>query len=231
MNERGTEAHVVEARVHGRYLVVAPESDVRGILIGFHGYAQSAADCLAELELVPGAERWALAAVDGLHAFYDRKGEKVLRSWMTRDLRAETIHDNVLYVRAVIEGLRRRFGWRTPVAVFGFSQGASMAWRAALLGGHEVAAVVALAGDVPPELAELPASTPFPRRVLLARGERDEWYGAAKLEADLALLAPRGCDVEALAFDGGHEWTETFRAALAVLLGQIASAAPAEPAT
>jgi predicted esterase len=113
--------------------------------------------------------------------------------------------------------VRRRFGWRLPVVLLGFSQGASMAWRTALLGGHEVEAVVALAGDVPPELADLPPA-PFPRRALLARGEGDDWYSEAKREADVALLAARHIDVTKVTVPGGHEWSQPLRVAVGELL-------------
>jgi predicted esterase len=111
------------------------------------------------------------------------------------------------------------------VSVLGYSQGASMAWRAAVLGGHECAAAIALAGDVPPELAELPASVAFPRRALLARGAEDESYTAEKLELDRSRLAPRGVEVETLTFAGGHEWTDELRAAAGALLARVASGA------
>jgi dienelactone hydrolase len=85
-----------------------------------------------------------------------------------------------------------------------------------------VAAVVALAGDVPPELAQLPPSTPFPKRALLARGDADTWYDAAKLTTDRERLAGRGVEIEELVFPGGHEWTDPFREATARLLGRVA---------
>lgn len=217
------ETHVVEARTHGRYLVRAPQGPARGILVGFHGYLEDAAKCLADLESIPRLEDWALVAIDALHAFYARSSGsgRVVRGWMTRDLREESIEDNVLYVRGVLDALRPRFGWRLPVAVLGFSQGASMAWRAAVLGGHEIAAAVALGGDVPPELGALPAPTPFPPRALIARGESDEWYTEEKLESDRALLEPRGVELELLRFAGGHEWSDPFRGAVAGLLAGI----------
>jgi predicted esterase len=214
------ERHLVEARTHGRYLAHPPAGPPRGILIGFHGYRENAERHLADLETIPGLDEWALIAVDALHAFYSRESGsgRVVRGWMTRDLREESIDDNVRYVRGILETVRRRFGWRLPVAMLGFSQGASMGWRAAVLGGHEIGAVIALAGDIPPELGDLPASTPFPARALIARGEQDEWYTEARVEADLELLEGRGTAVETVVFAGGHEWTEPFRSAAAALL-------------
>jgi predicted esterase len=140
---------------------------------------------------------------------------------MTRELREQAIEDNVLYVRGILEAVRARSGWRLPVAVLGFSQGAAMAWRSALLAGHEIAGAIALGGDVPPELGELPESSPFPRVALLARGDADDWYTADRLEADLRLLAARATRVEALTFAGGHEWTDEFRAAAGALLAGL----------
>jgi len=216
----GVERHVVETRTHGRYLLRPPAGEAAGILVGFHGYMESAERHLEELERIPDCESWALVAVDALHAFYARSsGEgRVVRGWMTREMRDEAIEDNVRYVRGILESVRRRFGWKLPVATLGFSQGASMAWRAALLVGHEVAAAIALAGDVPPELGELAPESPFPRRALLARGERDEWYTAERMGRDRELLAGRGVEVECLTFAGGHEWSDRFRQAAASLL-------------
>ena len=54
-----------------------------------------------------------------------------------------------------------------------------MAFRAGLLGARKADAVLALGGDVPPELLADPR-TEFPR-VLLARGSRDEWYAEEKM--------------------------------------------------
>jgi predicted esterase len=214
------ETVVIPALTRGRYRLRPPCGEARGILVGFHGYLEDAERHLDELEAIPGLDGWARVAVDALHAFYARSSGtgRVARGWMTRDLREEAIEDNVRYVRGVLEAVRARFGWELPLALLGFSQGASMAWRAALLCGHEVAAVIALGGDLPPELADLPPESPFPARALLARGLADEWYTEERLAADLERLAPRGVASEVLRFAGGHEWTEDFRTRVGELL-------------
>ncbi|MCZ7650014.1 MAG: phospholipase [Thermoanaerobaculia bacterium] len=218
-----TEVHAVAARTRGRYLLRPPAGEARGILAGFHGYAQDAAALLSDLGELPGGEGWAVASVDALHAFYARSaGGRPVRSWMTRDLREEAIADNAAYVADVLARLRERFGASLPIVLVGFSQGAAMAWRAALLAGHETAAVAALGGDLPPELGELPAGQPFPPRALLARGTADEWYTAERMEADRGALAARGTAVTTLEFPGGHEWSDPFRAALGELLAETA---------
>jgi predicted esterase len=88
-----------------------------------------------------------------------------------------------------------------------------MAYRAALLGAHAPAGVIALAGDIPPELkAPDTAVRPWPP-VLLATGARDIWFTPTRLADDVAFLESCGIPCESLVFDGGHEWTDAFREA------------------
>lgn len=211
---RETELHSIATPTHGRYLVRRPARPPALLLVGFHGYRENATRHLAELERIPGAENWALLAVDALHAFYAGSTGEVLRGWMTRELREEAIQDNVAYVRRILDVVRPEVGWTVPLAFLGFSQGASMAWRAALLTGHGGAPapkVVALAGDIPPELAS--HAGPFPKEVLIAHGDKDEWYDQTKLSADVQLLQTKGIRPQTLTFDGAHVWTDEFRQA------------------
>lgn len=199
------ESRLVTTRTHGRYLLRRSLDPPTLLVVGFHGYRENAARHLAELERIPGADRWELVAIDALHAFYAGSTGEVIRGWMTRELREESIADNVSYVRTILDAVRRELGWELPLAFVGFSQGASMAWRTSILAGHGTGSVVALAGDIPPELDRLEA--PFPQRVLLAHGDGDEWYNPAKRGEDEALLARHAVSPEILVFQGGHEWT------------------------
>ena len=87
---------------HGRTLIKdpTPPSSPHRLLVGFHGYAQNAEEMVAELERLPGAEEWTLVAVQALHRFYARGGEKVVASWMTRQDRELAIADNIAYVKS-----------------------------------------------------------------------------------------------------------------------------------
>jgi predicted esterase len=137
---------------------------------------------------------------------------------MTRQDRELLVGDNVAYADAAIAQVA---GVRTidRLVFCGFSQGVPMAFRAGLLGARRADAVLALGGDVPPELLADAAMT-FPR-VLLSRGERDDWYTDAKLQADESALRARGCRVETLVFDGAHEWNIDFAARAAVVLASV----------
>jgi len=193
----------IEAPAHGRVLVREVDSP-RGLLVGFHGYAETAETQLERLAAVPGTDAWTLVAAQGLNRFYRGRTQDVVAGWMTRQDRDDAIRDNVAYVDNVIEATRNG---SEPIVVAGFSQGVAMAFRAAVLGRAGVNGVIAVGGDIPPELLAGSASaSPFPR-VLLIRGATDDWYTAKKLDADMSALRTRGEEPEAFTHDGGHEWT------------------------
>lgn len=191
----------IPATTHGRVLV-REVATPRGLLVGFHGYMENAEIQIQRLESVDGTEDWTLVAVQGLNRFYRSRSEEVVASWMTRQDREAAIEDNIDYVNRVVSATR---GSDEPVVFVGFSQGVAMAFRAGVRGSAAAAGVIAVGGDVPPELLA-DSALAFPR-VLLVRGARDEWYTAAKLSADVVALSDRATSVESVTFDGGHEWT------------------------
>ena len=201
----------IPATVHGHYWVrPANGAGAAPLLVGFHGYGEDGAGFLGSLEAIPGVESWHLVSVQGLHPFYTRDG-RVVAGWMTRFDREFAIADNTAYARAAVEAARAEVA-SSPVVVFaGFSQGVAMAYRAAA--AMPASGVVALAGDLPPEVD--PARLP---PVLIGRGRGDSWYDESKLAEDLRRLEPAGVPAESCVFDGGHEWTpEFYRAAGAFL--------------
>jgi predicted esterase len=86
-----------------------------------------------------------------------------------------------------------------------------MAYRAALGTSHPFSGIIALAGEVPPDLPTEPGDSET--RVLIGRGRDDDWYDQSKLESDMARLEQMGWDTETYVFDGGHGWTPEFCAA------------------
>ena len=204
----------IEARTHGRFLVRVPRVEgPRPLLVGFHGYAETAGDHLDALLTIPGTEAWLLVAIQALHPFYARK-ERVVASWMTRDDRDLAIADNIDYVGRVLDRVRAAHPAGSTLVFSGFSQGGAMAYRAAA--NYRAEALIILAGDVPPDILGRRAVALPP--VLLGRGTKDEWYTEAKEAADRAALARLDARVETCVFDGGHEWTDAFRAAASAFL-------------
>ena len=213
----------VEARVLGRYLVSPPVSHGRApLLVGFHGYGDNAERNLIEMRRLPGASRWLLVSVDALHRFYSSRWNTIVGCWMTRQDREAAIANNLAYVGKVIENVKQDWNTTGSVVFLGFSQGVAMAYRAALRIRPQATGVIALAGDVPPEL-QSDHTVHWPK-ILVGRGVDDTWYTAAKLEADLSFLRTVGSSVESLEFTGGHEWTDEFRFAAGGFLARCSEA-------
>jgi predicted esterase len=198
----------LETRIHGRYLV-SPGSEPRGpVLVGFHGYGETAEEALRRLRKVPGSERWSVVSLQGLHQFYRRRTDEVVASWMTRQNRELAIGDNQVFVGSVLRTVSDEFSLGSIFVMAGFSQGASMAYRAAATLDGPVGGVIACGGDVPPELSA--KALDHIRAVLIGRGTRDDWYTAEKMASDQNRLRSAGLVPETLVFEAGHEWTGEF---------------------
>jgi predicted esterase len=204
-----------EAKVHGRVLFDEAWAPANEWWVGFHGYGESAEHSLAALASLGLDRPVGRLAVDALSAFYTKQGD-VVGCWMTKRGREWAIGDNVSYVTGALGALAEEAGgWPGRLVAVGFSQGTAMAYRAAVAVAAESATcveLVALAGDVPPEID----ATSLGRlaRVLIGRGDQETWYGEDKLLADEARLRAAGVAVSVCRFAGGHEWTEEFRSAV-----------------
>lgn len=196
---------LVGTRVHGRVLVKAAPATPARILLGFHGYLESADAQLERLERMPGAAAWTLVSIQALNRVYRGRSEETVASWMTRQDRDEAIADNIEYVNRVVADLGIRPGDATVVCA-GFSQGGAMAFRAGVRGAFGAAGIICVGADVPPELIADPAAA-FPP-VLLVRGARDEWLTPDTFELGATALRGRGADVQPLVVDAAHEWTD-----------------------
>jgi predicted esterase len=213
----------IAALTHGRFLIDVPP-DVAPpyrLLVGFHGYGEDAERHLERLRRIPGASGWLLAAVQGLHRFYSpRRPEDVVASWMTWQDREQAITDNIAYIDAVLAAIVADY----PIVrlVFaGFSQGVAMAYRAAVFGASRSQGVIALGGDVPPDVLDGTAKA-FPP-VLIGRGAQDTWYTDQRLGADVADLQAIGVAVRTVVVEGGHGWSEAFGEVAGEFLMRVAT--------
>lgn len=208
----------IAATTHGRYLVRPPTHvPARVAVVGFHGYGQRAQHLLEELQALPGSDAWLLVSVQGLHRFYIRATGEVVAHWMTSEDRELAIADNLAYVDAVVQAVAAAHPFERLVFL-GFSQGASMASRAAAHAGERCHALVMLGGDIAPEVLTSRARLP---RTILGRGTTDAFYSARQFTADTDALEERGVLAAAVEFTGGHEFTPTFRAAAGALIQSL----------
>jgi predicted esterase len=204
---RVTHERVIAVRTHGRYLVdVAPGHPTRSLLVGFHGYGEHASIQLERLRAVRAASPWDLVSIQGLHRFYARGGERTVASWMTREDRERLIDDNIAYIDAVLDAVAAELGEPTSVVFTGFSQGASMAYRAGALCARRGWGVIAAGGDVPPDLTD--AQIARIPRALIGVGERDQWFTSARCAADVERLRGAGVDTTRVLLDAAHEWPD-----------------------
>ncbi len=208
----------IETITHGRYLVEAAKAGLP-LLVGFHGYAESAEMQFTRLREIEGSDRWVLLSVQGLHRFYRGRSTDVVASWMTRQDREFAIADNTSYATKVIDTVTKEYSCAKNLVLSGFSQGVAMAFRTAAGLGRPVDGMIALGGDVPPELDASGLS--HIRKALLSRGNKDEWYTAEKLAADERRLREAGVHVEAFSFNAAHEWTPEFSRAATRFLNSI----------
>lgn len=210
------------ATVEGRYLVRPARGEARHHWIGFHGQSQTAESLLEAFEASAPGDDWLVASVQALHPYYTSRGQQVVAGWMTRLDRESAIASNVAYVDEVVARIEAEFGAPRTRIFAGFSQGVGMAYRAGLLGRHACHAIVAVGGDVPPELAELARAWP---RVLLMAGEQDPYFPPASAAADAAKLRALGAAVRERTFPGKHEWPEAASRAAAEFARELAERA------
>ena len=217
--ERVSIERTIETTTHGRYLVLPAARSSAPLLVGFHGYAELAEAQLDRLRTIPGVDRWTVVCVQGLNRFYERRTNNVIAGWMTRQDRELAIHDNIAYVGRVVDAVAQERNAGGVVVFAGFSQGVAMAYRAAAAAGlatRRIGGVISVGGDVPPEI-----ENDALRRIgtaLVCRGIRDQWYSTETHKTDLQRLRASDVAVQALEYDGAHEWTPEVAAAASRLL-------------
>jgi predicted esterase len=200
-----TVERTIEATTHGRYLVASAEgASPRVAIVGFHGYGENAETQMGRLQAIDGCAHCLLISIQGLHRFYRGRSNEVVASWMTRQNRELAIADNTSYAGRVIEAVLAERKVKPPLLFAGFSQGVSMAFRAAVASTVFPVAVLAAGGDVPPEMQ--PEILQRLSGVMLCRGVSDPYYGNEKFRDDEARLTTAGVSVHVLEFDGGHVW-------------------------
>lgn len=215
----------IAVRTHGRYLIdVHPGAEAT--LVGFHGYQENAAIHLDVLRRIadsrsgetPGAKagKINLVSIQALNRFYTR-ANAVVAGWMTSEDRDHAIADNIAYVGAVLAELAAEGHLMRPMIYCGFSQGVAMAYRAAAFVPHPCDGVIALAGDVPPDVVPVAAGLPV---TLIGRGTSDAWYTEEKASADLAALRAAGVDVSQFVFEAGHVWDAAMIARASAFIGE-----------
>jgi predicted esterase len=186
------------------------------MVVGFHGYGEDAEAQLERLRAIPGSAGWVIVSIQALHRFYERRTNRVVASWMTRQDRDAAIADNIAYVQNCLNAVSAEWPVTRKIVFAGFSQGVAMAFRAAASAGDSEAGVIAVGGDIPPELSA--ETLKHLSGALLVRGASDEWYWKDQFTADEKRLKDSSVNVRAVEFNGGHEWSREVAAAASEFL-------------
>jgi predicted esterase len=200
------ESSIIKTSIHGSYLITNFNNTVPfPVIVGFHGYGETAEDQLQLLRQIPGIEKWSICSVQALHSFYNTRG-KIGYSWMTSKERDLRIQENVHYINAVMIEITKKYSFNNTVVFHGFSQGTAVACRAALLGKFKPSGVILLGGDIPPEIDNLNQM----QRILLARGKKDKFYSSVRWKKDITRVQNSDLDSFIYEFEGGHYGDENY---------------------
>jgi len=196
--------HSIATQVQGTF-ITASNTDVNEfewLVVGFHGFGELAEKQMQRLTATEWPAATLFCSIQALHPMYNKDGAPGA-SWMTFLNRDQVIRDNLNYVRNVVSHLNESNKWKN-LAFCGFSQGASMAHRAAYDFAGECDLLVTAGGDIPPELKRSDLSE-YPKTVV-ARGVRDRIYLEETYRKDLVCLEANGVELTALELKGGHKW-------------------------
>ncbi len=184
---------------------------VREIWIACHGYGQLAARFLRHFRPIEHPGRLVVAP-EALSRFYldntlpHGPDARIGATWMTREDRDSEVADYVEYLDALAaQLLAGRDRDRLRLVAFGFSQGVATVMRWLALGVTPVDRFIAWSGSTPHDLDLAAARDRFGRGpVAYAFGDRDEFFGEARIAEQLELLRKAGVPYDLTRFAGGH---------------------------
>jgi len=139
---------------------------------------------------------------------------------MTRQDRGAAIADNVAYVTKCMDAVAAEYPTLPTVVFAGFSQGVAMAFRAAASAAQRTIGVIAVGGDIPPEIA--PSALERVSAALLIRGATDNWYSEKQFAEDEQRLRHSAVAVRAVTLNAGHDWAGDLNLPASQLLQELA---------
>ncbi len=187
-----------------RYFCNMPELTPQRLVFVLHGYAQTARDFLEEFSFLEDGSTL-LVAPEGLSRFYSRN--KVVASWMTKEMRIAEIYDYVTYLDTVEEDIRQRFGLRMATgSVLGFSQGVHTAVRWYTNSRFAHGELILCSSDFPSDadLETLKARLRYNSLVYI-QGMKDDVSAPDSFDKGKFILEAGGVPYHEITFNGKHE--------------------------
>ncbi len=205
------EHHLRVRRTARFYTLGEPGPAVRELWIACHGYGQLAGRFLRHFKPAAHPERL-IVAPEALSRFYVENSlphgpdARIGATWMTREDRDSEIADYVEYLDAVVAQFVGDGGADRPrIVAFGFSQGVATVMRWLALGQTRAQRLICWSGSIPPELDLAAARDRFgDEPVTYACGDRDEFFGTARIAEQTARLQAAGVPFVFVPFEGTH---------------------------
>lgn len=213
------EHHHITVPRTARYAVMGSfDADLREVWMVCHGHGQLAARFLSRFVVLERDDRLFIAP-EALSRFYltnnpngvHRPDSPVGATWMTREDRDAEIEDQITYLDLVHDEIFRKVE-RDSVRlwILGFSQGVATVTRWLARGRTSPDRVVLWAGMIPPELDAGAARALCARApVTIVAGSTDEFATPKVVAAQEAKLRELGVAFDPVAFEGGHDLSES----------------------
>jgi len=204
------------AEVRLYYDVYAPAPAPAPLLVALHGYGSNK-DWMMREARRHAPEGFAVAALQGPHQHMKEPREPggPLRygfGWLTNFRPEESV---ALHHRALLDLIEALVGRgvarRDRVFLMGFSQSCALNYRFAFTHREALRGVVGICGGLPGDWETSAAYGPTRASVFHLHGTRDEFYPPARVAGYAERLRLRASDVEARAYDAGHEFAPAMR--------------------
>lgn len=227
LNPSPVEHHLSITRT-ARYFTLGDPATAENVWFAIHGYGQLAANFLGYLATQSSPTRL-IVAPEALSRFYLSEGKGPPgASWMTKEDRENEIKDYVNFLDQVSAEIRGRCRAGASAYGLGFSQGVATLGRWFDRSTTRLDGFCFWAGTLPQEM-DLAQSHPAlaGRRVALAVGQRDNYFGQDWLETESRRIVRAGAaDVRQFPFEGGHRLDRTVLGLVAGFLEGPRAAVP-----
>ena len=207
----------LKAEVRLYYDVWVPQSQPAPLLVALHGYGSNKGWMMREAR-GHAPEGFAVASLQGPHQHLKEAREPggPLRygfGWLTNFRPEESV---ALHHRAVLDLMgalvSRGVADAGRVFLMGFSQSCALNYRFAFTHREILRGVVGVCGGLPGDWDSSAVYGETAASVLHLSGTRDEFYPPERVAPYAERLRERAGDVEARAYDAGHEFVPAMRA-------------------
>ena len=211
-----TTERTLNAEIKIHYDLLLPASQPAPLLIGLHGYGASKRQMMREARSI-APENFALASLQGPHQHLKdpREPGGPLRfgfGWLTnfRPEESVALHQSAL-LNVIGSLVGEGIADAQKIFLLGFSQSCALNYKFAFAHPDRLRGVIGVCGGVPGDWDTNPAYQKTDAAVFHLAGERDEFYGPARVSGYADQLRQRAQDLTFRSYDAGHELIQPMR--------------------